>query len=89
MLQSGKSIGTVPKKRWWRDAASGLERLHATALLVVQGALDGSVEASGCKIGLNARVDGRWAVLLKPGVQFLDFARLERSDGAFDLLDGV
>lgn len=67
----------------------GLERLRATVLFVVQGAPDGRIEAPACKIGLNARVDGRGAVLLKPGVQFLDFARRERSDGAFDLLDVV
>jgi hypothetical protein len=42
-----KEHGIVAKKRWWRDAASGLERLRATALLVVQSALDGRVEASG------------------------------------------
>src|ERR1700674_3904867 len=66
-----------------------LERLYATVLFVVQSALDGSVEASGVKIGLHASVDRRRAVLLKPEVQFLEFARRERSDGAFDLLDGV
>ena len=66
-----------------------LERLYATVLLVVQGTLDGSVEASRLKIGLHASVDRRRAVLLKPDVQFLDFARRERSDGAFNLLDGV
>jgi hypothetical protein len=66
-----------------------LERLYATVLLVVQGTLDGSVEVSGLKIGLHASVDRRRAVLLKPEVQFLDFARRERSDGAFNLLDGV
>jgi len=66
-----------------------LERLYAAVLLVVQGALDGRVEASGRKSGLDASVD-RWrAVLLKPRVQFLDFARRERSDGAFNLFDGV
>ena len=43
-----------------------LERLYATVLLVVQGTLDGSVEASGLKIGLHASVDRRRAVLLKP-----------------------
>src|ERR1700686_2331721 len=84
-----KERGTVAKKRWWRDVASGLERLRAIALLVIQGALDGRVEASGRKIGLDARVDRRRAVLLKPGVQFLYFARRERSDGAFNFLDGV
>jgi len=67
----------------------GLERLCAAVLLVVQGALDGHVEASGRKIGLDASVDRRRAVLLKPCVQFLNFARRERSDGAFDFLDGV
>jgi len=66
-----------------------LERLYATVLFVVQGALDGRVEASGRKIGLDASVDRRRAVLLEPYVQFLYFARRERSDGAFDLLDGV
>ena len=66
-----------------------LERLYATVLLVVQGTLDGSVEASGLKIGLHASVDRRRAVLLKPHVQFLDFARLERSDGAFNLLNSA
>jgi len=64
-----------------------LERLYATVLLVVQGMLDGSVEASGLKIGLHASVDRRRTVLLKPEVQFLDFAR--RSDGAFNLLDSA
>ena len=66
-----------------------LERLCAAVLLVVQSALDGRVEASRRKIGLYASVDRRRAVLLEPRVQFLDFARGERSDGAFDLLDGV
>src|ERR1700692_250369 len=99
-----KERGTVAKKRWWRDVASGLERLRAIGLLVIQGALDGRVEASGPKRGLgaraerqrsgvkselHARVDRRRAVLLKPGVQFLYFARRERSDGAFNFLDGV
>ncbi len=66
-----------------------LERLRATVLFVVQGALDGRVEPSGRKIGLDTSVDRRRAVLVKPSVQFLDFARRERSDGAFDFLDGV
>ena len=66
-----------------------LERLYATVLLVVQGTLDGSVEASGRKVGLDASIDWRRAVLLKPHVQFLDFARRERSDGAFNLFDGI
>jgi hypothetical protein len=66
-----------------------LERLGAAVLLVVQSALDGCVEASRRKGGLNATVDRRRAVLLKPCVQFLYFARRERSDGAFNLLDGV
>jgi len=66
-----------------------LERLYATVLLVVQGTLDGSVEASGLKIGLHASVDRRREVFLKPDVQFLDFARRERSDGAFNLLDSA
>jgi hypothetical protein len=66
-----------------------LERLYATVLLVAQGALDGRVEASSREIGLDASVDLRRAVLLKPHVQFLHFARRERSDGAFNLLDGV
>jgi len=66
-----------------------LEGLCTAALFVVQRALDGRVEASGRKIGLKASVERRRAVLLKPHVQFLDFARLERSDGAFNLLDGV
>src|SRR5271166_6237793 len=66
-----------------------LERLYASVLLVVQGALDGRVEASGRKVGWDARIDRRRAVLLKPHVQFLDFARCERSDGAFNLFDGI
>jgi len=66
-----------------------LERLYATVLLVVQGTLDGSVEASGLKIGLHASVDRRREVFLKPDVQFLDFARRERSDGALNLLDSA
>jgi len=66
-----------------------LERLYATVFFVVQGALDGRVEASGCNIGLDASVDRRRAVLLEPQVQFLYFARRERSDGAFNLFDGV
>ena len=66
-----------------------LERLYATVLLVVQSALDGSVEVSGSKIGLHASVDRRREVFLKPDVQFLDFARRERSDGAFNLLDSA
>jgi len=66
-----------------------LERLYATVLFVVQGALDGRVEASGREIGLDASVDRRRAVLLKPHVQFFYFARRERSDGAFNLFDGI
>ena len=66
-----------------------LERLCAAVLLVVQCALDGRVEAPGRKIGLDASVDRRRAVLLEPQVQFLYFARRERSDGAFNLLNGV
>jgi hypothetical protein len=66
-----------------------LERLRAAVLFVVQGALDGGVEAPGGKIGLDASVDRRRAVLLQPRVQFLDFVRRERSDGAFNLFDGV
>ena len=66
-----------------------LERPHAAVLLVVQGALDGRVKTPGRKIGLDASVDRRRAVLLKPCVQFLDFAWRERSDGAFNLLDVV
>jgi hypothetical protein len=63
-----------------------LEKLYVTAFLVVQGTLDGSVEVSVLKIGLHASVDRRRAVLLKPEVQFLDFAPGEGSDGAFNLL---
>src|ERR1039457_6922971 len=66
-----------------------LERPHAAVLLVVQSALDGRVEAAGRKIGLNASVNRRRVVLVEPHVQFLYFARRERSDGAFNLLDGV
>jgi hypothetical protein len=66
-----------------------LERLRPAVLFVVQGAPDGRIEASGGKIRLDARVDRRRAVLLKPYVQFLYFARRERSDGTFDFLDGV
>jgi hypothetical protein len=66
-----------------------LERLCPTVLLVVQSALDGRVEASGRKIGLNAGVDRRRIVLVKPRVQFLYFARRERSDGALNFFDGV
>jgi hypothetical protein len=66
-----------------------LERLYATVLFVVQGALDGRVEASGRKIGLDTSVDRRRAVLLEPQVQFLYFARRERSDGALNLFDGI
>ena len=66
-----------------------LERLYASVFLVVQGALDGRVEASGRKVGLDASIDRRRAVLLKPHVQFLDFTRCERSDGAFNLFDGI
>jgi hypothetical protein len=43
-----------------------LERLYASVLLVVQGALDGRVEASGRKVGWDASIDRRRAVLLKP-----------------------
>ena len=66
-----------------------LERLCAAVLFVVQGALDGRVETSGREIGLEACVDRRRAVLLKPCVQFLHFAWRQRSDGAFDLLNVV
>lgn len=66
-----------------------LERLCPTVLLVVQSALDGCVEGSGRKIGLNASVDRRRIVLVKPSVQLLYFARSERSDGTFNFLDGV
>jgi hypothetical protein len=65
-----------------------LKRLCAAVLFVVQSTLDGRVEVSG-RNGLDASVDRRRAVLLKPSVQFLDFARRERSDGALDFLDGV
>src|ERR1700674_1972264 len=75
-----RGYGIAAKNRWWRDAALGLERLCATVLLVVQSALDGSVEASGRKIGLDASIDRRRAVLLKPDIQFLYFVRRERSD---------
>jgi len=43
-----------------------LERARAAVLFIVQGALDGRVEASGRKIGLDASVDRRRAVLLEP-----------------------
>jgi hypothetical protein len=76
-------IGGGPMLHWV------LERLYATVFLVVQSALDGRVEASSGKIGLDASIDRRRAVLLKPHVQFLYFAWRERSDGALDLLDGV
>ena len=66
-----------------------LERLCATVLLVVQRTLDGRVEASGRKIGLDASVDRRRIVLLKPYIQFFYLARRERSDSAFNVFDGV
>jgi hypothetical protein len=66
-----------------------LERMYAAVLFVVQCALDGRVEAPGREIELDTSVDRRRAVLLEPRVQFLYFARRERSDGAFNLLDGV
>jgi len=64
----------VPKIGGGAMRHRGLERLCAAVLFVVQGALDGLVEASRRKIGLDASVDRRRAVLLKPRVQFLDFA---------------
>jgi len=66
-----------------------LKRLGAAVVLVVQSAVDGRVEASGRKIRLDAGVNRRRVVLVEPRVQLLDFARGERSDGVFDLLDGV
>jgi len=66
-----------------------LERLCAAVLLVIQGALDGGVEASGRKVGLDTSVDRRRAVLLKPRVQFGYFVWRERPDGAFNFFDGV
>src|SRR6266404_7821693 len=84
-----RGYGIAAKNRCWRDAALVLERLYATVLLVVQGTLEGSFEASGLKIGLHASVDRRREVFLKPDVQLLDFARRERSDGALNLLDSA
>src|ERR1039458_4942939 len=66
-----------------------LERMYAAVLFAGQCAPAGRVEAPGREIELDTGVDGRRAVLLEPRVQFLYFARRERSDGAFDVLDGV
>jgi len=84
-----KSMVLLPKIGGGAMLHRVLERLCAAVLLVVKCALDGRVEASGRKIGLDTSVDRRRAVLLKPCVQFLDLAGLERSDGAFNLLDSV
>jgi hypothetical protein len=85
----GKGMVLLPKIGGGAVLHRMLERLRATVLLVVQGALDGRVEAPTRKVRLNATVDRRGAVLLEPRVQFLYFGRRERSDGAFDLFDGV
>jgi hypothetical protein len=66
-----------------------LERLHSAVRLVVQGALDGRVEAARSKIGLNASVDRLRIVLVEPRVQILQFARRKRSDRAFNVFDCV
>jgi hypothetical protein len=66
-----------------------LDGLCPTVPLIVQSALDGRVEGSGRKVGLNASVDRRRTVLVKPPVQLLYFARSERSDGKFNFLDGI
>jgi hypothetical protein len=64
--------GIAAKNRRWRDAASAVRAAACGRLLIVQGALDGRVEAPGRKIGLDASIDRLRAVLLKPRVQFLD-----------------
>jgi hypothetical protein len=66
-----------------------LKGLCPAIFLVVQSALDGRVEASGREIGLKTSVDRQRVVLVEPRVQLLYFARRERSDGAFNLVDGV
>jgi hypothetical protein len=66
-----------------------LKRLDSTAFFVVQSAMDGFVETARRKIGLNASVDGLRTILVKPGVQFFQLLRRERSDGALDFLHGV
>jgi len=86
---AAREHGIGAKNRWWRDAASG-------ARAAVCGRSFRRPRRAGwpCRgvppqdrIGRECRSAA--AVLLKPRVQFLDFARRERSDGAFNLLDGI
>jgi hypothetical protein len=65
-----------------------LERLHSTALFVVQSSLNGLVKAARREIGLDARIDGM-RLPIKPHAQFFQLLRRERTDSAFDLFDRV
>ena len=53
------------------------------------GAAEAVVDAPGVKISLKLGVNGLRAVQIKPGLEFLQCARRERSDGAFDVLNSV
>ena len=46
--------------------AAWLKRLNATVFLGVQSAENGFIEAPCGKVGLNAGVDGLWAILVEP-----------------------
>jgi len=66
-----------------------LERLRVSGFVVGQGPVDAVIDASRLRIGLELRVDGLRAVPVQPCVEFFQFGRRERQNGAFNLLDRV
>jgi hypothetical protein len=59
---------SAPKIRKWRGVASTacLERLNATVFLVVQSAAYRFIETPCGEVGLNASIDGLWAIVVEP-----------------------
>ena len=69
--------------------AAFLKRLNETAFLMIQGPVNRFVEKACAQVGLNTGVNGLWAMLVKPRVEFRKLFRSERGNRAFDLPDRV
>src|SRR5690349_19064115 len=63
-----------------------LKRLNASVLFVFQSAVNGFIQASGGKVGLNASINSLRMVLVKPRVQFPQLLRCEHVYSARNLL---
>jgi hypothetical protein len=85
----GERLVCLPKVCSGAMLHAALKRLDPTIPFVGQSAMNGLVEATRSKVGLNARVDGLLTMLVKPRKQFFQLLRCKRSYRAFDFLDRI